>query len=229
MPSVMVMAANRLTTDGLSWSRTLLPRNNSSSARQWIILEPRDSVVWLIEQPSPKGAVSVANISERFAVNGALCRTGEAGSRDIVMDDDNDDDDDNNDDNVDDDVARSKPVARMRRNVTTTKRFINLMRGCSHEDIIIDTATEDETQTQQILTYSEDLKKNGSATPFGVIDAKIVLADVNGVQSFEAISGPGALGFRESFRWSESFPNVSHVGQPDVFDFDSVAPLWVWV
>lgn len=225
MLSVRTMAANRLATDGRTWSRILLLQDGNENARQWITLEPRSQVVELIEQMS--GITRVVDISEEFAATGALCRTGKASLHEIkiTIGENNADDED------DDDVARGKLVTRLQKNVTTMESFRRLLRGYSHEDgtAIITTVTEDEDQTARILAYRGDLEKNDSASPFGVIDAKIVLADVNGVESFEAASGPSTMGFRKPFRWSKTFSNVSHIGHPDVFEFDNVFPLWVWV
>ncbi|XP_014472865.1 PREDICTED: putative phospholipase B-like lamina ancestor [Dinoponera quadriceps] len=237
MSSAKTMAANRLATNGRVWSRILLLQNGSEGARQWITLEPHNRVVMLVEQLS--GIARVADISEQFAATGALCRTGNARLRDVKVAIDDNDEEGNGESN--DDITRGELVARLQKNITTVESFRRLMRGYSHEDtatatetaaIITTTATinEDEDRAGRILAYRGDLEDNGSASPFGVIDAKIVLADVNGVKSFEAASGPSTLGgARKPFRWSKAFPNVSHVGQPDVFKFGNVVPLWVWI
>ncbi|XP_025154223.1 putative phospholipase B-like lamina ancestor isoform X2 [Harpegnathos saltator] len=238
MSSAETMAANRLATDGRAWSRILLLQNGNTSARQWITLDPHSRTIGLIEQLS--GITRVADISEQFAATGALCRTGKNRLREIKVAIDGKDDD--NGDEGDDDVAKPELVARLLKNITTIENFRRLMRGYSHKDkttiaattvttTTTTTITEDQpkTQTAQILTYKEDLKESNNVTPFGVIDAKIVLVDADGVGSFEATSGPNTQSFKEPFRWSQAFPNVSHIGHPDVFEFDNVVPLWVWV
>lgn len=212
------MAANRLATDSESWS-LILKEDSSSSARQWVTLEPRNGVVLLIEQVSSKD-IRVMDISQQFAATGTFCRIGKISACEVINDDDNYNEKDDDDD--DDDDVRSKLVVRLQRNITTTE-------GYSREDTSTATVTQDEGRALQILTYRRDLEENDRAVPFGVIDLKLVLADADGVQSFEATSGPSALGSREPFRWSKSFPNVSHVGQPDVFDFDSISPVWMWI
>lgn len=231
MSPVRVMAVNRLATDGRTWSRGLLRQNGDGSARQWVVLEPRDRVVWLVER-LPTGITRIANVSEQFATTGAFWRTGETRSHEITTTIGENDDEDDDDNDVDDkETVRSEIVARMQRNITTMENFRRLMRGCSHKDVTTTNTivTEDENQTPRDLAYRGDLEENGHATPFGVIDAKIVLAGVDGAMDLEAISGPSALGPGEVFRWSKSFPNASHHGQPDIFNFDSVTPVWVWI
>eukprot|EP01047_Picozoa_sp_COSAG01_P009092 COSAG01_NODE_369_length_18046_cov_130.301443_7_plen_223_part_00 len=64
---------------------------------------------------------------------------------------------------------------------------------------------------------------------FGGIDAKVikvsamhaVLPPSNQPPAVEAQCGP-THDQQPAFRWSSSFPNVSHVGLPDLFDFDWV-------
>ncbi|XP_032680547.1 putative phospholipase B-like lamina ancestor isoform X2 [Odontomachus brunneus] len=226
MSSVKIMAANRLATDSHTWFRVMLLQNGNDAARQWITLEPRSRIVGLIEQLS--GIIRVMDISEQFAATGAFCYTGKARLREIKVELG----ENGTDDEDDDDVTRDKLATRLQRNITTIESFRRLLQGCSHKDTVATTAitvTEDGDQTAQILAYRGDLEENGNASPFGVIDAKIMLAGVDGVESFEATSGPSTLGFRKPFRWSNTFPNVSHIGQPDVFEFDNVIPLWVWV
>lgn len=249
------MAANRLATDGRTWSRILLLQNGNENARQWITVEPRSRTVKLVEQLS--GITHVADVSEQFAATGAFCRTGKARLREInaAIDENHVDDNYDDDGESDDEVARSELVTRLQKNVTTIEGFRRLMRGYSHKDTTATAATttttttattatittttaigtsttaivEEEDQAARILAYRGDLENSEGASPFGVIDAKIVLADADGAESFQATSGPSALGSREPFRWSKAFPNVSHIGQPDVFEFNNVVPLWVWV
>jgi hypothetical protein len=214
MSSARVMAANRLTTNGRSWSRSMSLQNGADVARQWVIQEPRDGVVWLVEQLP--GIIRTADVSERFADTGVLWAIGEAvhfRETNVVISESEEENDD---------ATSSEPIARLQSNVTTMEDFRRLMRGYSHEKPTV----EDEDQAQ-ILTNRGELEKVD--LPFGMIDTKIVLADASGVESFEATSGPSTADSVEPFRWSTTFPNVSHIGQPDSFDFDSVTPLWVWL
>lgn len=213
MSSVRVMAANHLAMNGYSWSRSISLQNDADVARQWVTIEPRNGIVWLVEQLP--GLIRTANISERFAKTDVLWAIGEVHLHEInVVINENEEEDD--------DMTKSELVVRLRSNITTAEHFRKLMRGYNHEKSII----ENEDQTR-ILTSRGDLEKVD--LPFGIIDMKIVLADVDGVESFEVTSGPNILGSTKPFRWSTTFPNVSHVGQPDVFNFDSVTPLWVWL
>ncbi|XP_050451594.1 putative phospholipase B-like lamina ancestor [Cataglyphis hispanica] len=208
MSSVKVMAENRLKTDGQDWFDNI-SQNDADIGRQWITLEPRFGTIWLIKQLP--GIIHKTRISKQSAVTGALWSTG-----DIRLHENNETNENSNY------AIKNELVARLQTNVTTMEQFRRLMRGYNHEA----PTTENEEQAR-IQTYRGDLGK--VALPFGVIDAKIVLADINGIETFEAISGPSTLSSKQPFQWSKTFPNVSHVGQPDVFDFDSVTPLWVWL
>lgn len=213
MSSARVMAANRLAMNGYSWSRSMSSQNGADVARQWVTVEPRDGIVWLVEQLP--GLVRTTDISERFAETDVLWAIGKVRLRESNVEI-------NEDEKEDDDVAKNELVARLRSNITMAEHFRKLMRGYSHEE----PANENDDQTR-IPTDSGDLKKVD--LPFGIIDTKIVLADADGVESFEVTSGPNIPGSTKPFQWSTTFPNVSHIGQPDVFDFDSVTPLWVWL
>ncbi|XP_077282876.1 phospholipase B domain containing lamina ancestor [Temnothorax americanus] len=213
MSSARVMAANRLAVNGYSWSRSMSLQNGADVARQWVTVEPRDGIVWLVEQ-SP-GLIRTVDISERFADTDVLWTVGEVHLRETNVGIS-----ENEEEN--DDVAKSELVARLQSNITTTEHFRRLMRGYSHEKSTI----ENEDQAR-ISINRGDLEKVD--IPFGIIDTKIILADADGVESFEATSGPNIPGSTQPFQWSTTFPNVSHIGQPDIFDFDSVTPLWVWL
>ncbi|XP_012216141.2 putative phospholipase B-like lamina ancestor [Linepithema humile] len=211
MSSARIMAANRLAIDGHSWFRSMSLQAGADAVRQWVVLQPRGSIVWLVEQLP--GIVRAADISKQYADDGIFWSTGEARLRETTSVDESD--------KYEGDVTKNELITRLKKNVTTMERFKKFMRGCSHEEVTVE--NEDQAWIQ---SYRGDLTK--PAVPFGIIDAKIILADANGVESFEAVSGPSRLNSREPFRWSKSFPNVSHIGQPDVFDFDNIIPLWVW-
>lgn len=213
MSSVRVMAANHLAINGRSWSCNMSLQNGADTSRQWVILEPRDNFVWLVEQLP--GLIHTTDVSKQFASTDVLWVIGEVHFPEINMII-------NENEEENDDMTISELVARLQNNITTTEHFRRLMRGYSHEKSTI--KNEDSVQ---ILTNRGDLEKVD--LPFGIIDTKIVLTDAGGVESFEVTSGPNMLDSTQPFRWSTTFPNVSHIGQPDVFDFDSVTSLWVWL
>ncbi|KAL0125168.1 hypothetical protein PUN28_004360 [Cardiocondyla obscurior] len=208
MSSVRVMAANHLAVNGHSWSQSMSMQNDADIARQWVTMEPRDSIVCLVKQLP--GLIRTADVSERFVKSEALWTIGdEVHFRETNVIDENK--------KEDEDMMKSE----LQNNITIVEQFWRLMRDYSHEKSII----ENEDQAK-ILTNGGNFEKYN--LPFGIIDMKIVLADVNGVKSFEVTSGPNVMGYTQIFQWSTTFPNVSHVGHPDIFDFDSVTPLWVW-
>lgn len=75
---------------------------------------------------------------------------------------------------------------------------------------------------------NETMNRTDILSPVGVIDTKIVLVDANGLESLEATSGPIEVVRNHNFVWSKIFPNIQHIGHPDLFNFQSVTPLWVW-
>lgn len=121
---------------------------------------------------------------------------------------------------------------KLQENIKTVEDVRRLMRGCRHKD---ESTTDENNDSnfhshlnqQQIFSYRGDLEK--LPRPVGVIDTKIFLSDFGGFETFEATSGPACSKAAGSFDWSNSFPNISHIGQPPIFEFDSVTPVWVWV
>lgn len=212
MSSVKVMTANRLKTNAQHWFDSIsLNENDADIRRQWITLEPRFGTIWLIEQMP--GITRKRLIKKHFAATGALWSTRNLYENNVTFNE------------IDEnfyEMTKSELVARLQTNVTTMEQFRRLIRGYNHE-----TPTTENEEQARIMTYRGDLRK--VAQPFGIIDAKIMLADTNGIETFEAISGPSTLGSKSFFQWSKTFPNVSHIGQPDLFNFDSVTPLWIWL
>lgn len=74
MSAGRIMAANRLATDGLSWSRFLDRQNSGTSNRQWIGVEPRTGTVSLIEQIP--GFTQHVHLTNEFRAKGYLGCTG---------------------------------------------------------------------------------------------------------------------------------------------------------
>lgn len=210
------MVANQLATDGHSWCRIrygpIYDTLDVYVSREWIILEPRDTVVWHVEQTSK--FTRIANVSEKLANTGVFWAIAKSHFREsnVTIN--------GSEKENDDDVTENKLVARLQ-SITTMEHFRRLMRGHSHEE----SASKNENQIQS-LTDKGDLEN--IELPFGIIDSKIIVADTNGVESFEATSGPITINSMQ-FQWSTTYPNISHVGQPDTFNFDSVTPLWVWL
>lgn len=84
----------------------------------------------------------------------------------------------------------------------------------------------EEIGLEQLLAYRGDL--DTVPRPLGVIDSKLFLFDHNGLETFEARSGPARRFGSPNFDWMATFPNTSHLGHPKTFNFDSLAPQWVW-
>lgn len=116
--------------------------------------------------------------------------------------------------------------------MTTVDDVRYFMRGCRHEVESMSDENEDSKcnwnfDEQQLFSYRGDLDK--PSRPVGVIDSKIFLSDLDGLDAFEATSGPAFQNSYQAFNWSNTFPNISHQGQPNVFKFDSITPKWVWI
>ncbi|XP_046834493.1 putative phospholipase B-like lamina ancestor [Vespa crabro] len=224
MSSIKIMTANRLATDSKSWSKILAFENGGNSMHQWITFEPRSKNVWFIEQ---LGSIThVADYSKDFTETGVLLSIGLPHFQDIKKA--------AGPINENDLIMRRHYLMRLQENITIMEHVREFMRGYNigqEERSIVENSNESfHLNLSQIRTYRGDLEK--PPLPFGVIDNKIIAADVNGLEIFEATSGPARFNELTSsaFQWSRSFPNISHVmGQPDIFDFDSVIPLWVWI
>jgi hypothetical protein len=74
MSASRIMAANRLASDGLSWSRLLDRQNSGTSSRQWLSLEPRLGLVSLVEQIP--GFTQHVDRTSDFRTKGFLGLTG---------------------------------------------------------------------------------------------------------------------------------------------------------
>ncbi|XP_036149336.1 putative phospholipase B-like lamina ancestor [Monomorium pharaonis] len=221
MSSARVMAANRLAMNEQSWSRSMSLQNGADVARLWVTLEPRDGIVCLVEQLP--GLIRPTDISKKIINSDVLWAISETQLSEInVAIGENEVEEEEEKKEEDDDETKNELVTRLQSNITTAKNFRKLMQDYSHEKFI----NEDEDQSR-ILTKRGNREKID--LPFGIIDTKTVLANADGVESFEAISGPIVLDSTQPFQWSTTFPNVSHIGQPDIFNFDSVTPLWVWL
>ncbi|XP_043518177.1 putative phospholipase B-like lamina ancestor [Frieseomelitta varia] len=214
MLTARLMAANRLATNSQSWFNTMSHQNGGASALQWISFEPRSMTVLLIEQlPS----ITVAmNYTEEFKKTGFISYVGISNSQNIK--------------NIirpakkDMNFLKTR-LTHLQENITTFEQLQNVMRGCSQDGCTTEKQNSKTDQLQE-LTYRGDLED--VPIPYGVIDTKILATSVYGLESFEAISGPPTSQLRTPFKWSKSFPNISHVGHPDTFEFESVTPRWVW-
>lgn len=208
MLTVRLMAANRLATGSQSWFNTISHQNGGASALQWISFEPRSMSMLLVEQ-LPKVTVAT-NYTEEFRKTGFVSYVGlpnfqsigdavRAGKRDANL--------------------TKACLAHLQENVTSLEQFGSMMRGCSQED-----RAQNSKISDPLRGLPEKRGPGDSEVPYGIIDTKILVAGVDGIESFEAASGPSTM-----FTWSESYPNVSHIGHPDTFDFESVTPRWVWI
>ncbi|OXU28719.1 hypothetical protein TSAR_012956 [Trichomalopsis sarcophagae] len=271
MSAGRIMAANRLATSGLSWSRLLDRQNSGTSNRQWISIEPRTGVVSLIEQIP--GFTQHVDHTNEFRSKGYLGCTGAPYSstiRELLGGE------------RDESVARAEQLALLQANITSVEGLKALMRGeiralsdnnkdedsdeplesenteQSPSNPTITKSNDDNTSsspllsaltstmssstllsssssssssslssTEQLLAYRGDLAS--VPRPLGVIDSKLFLFDLDGLETFEARAGPARRIEAPAFDWTHSFPNSSHLGQPEIFSFDSLAPAWVWL
>lgn len=214
MPSVKVTAINRLSSDGRSWSRLAAYQNNGATAMQWITFEPRTSNVWFVEQQF--GVTQTIDYTEEFQKSSFIFSIGTSKLEEIK-----------NTINVREDeiIARLyRFVGNIQQNITTFEEFKSVMRGYSQKDL--NTDQNSDIDLLRKLSYRGDLEN--VPVPFGVIDSKVIATDLE-LLDMEVISGPSTSLLRNPFKWSGSFPNISHIGHPDNFDFKSVTPFWVWL
>ncbi|KAJ8681303.1 hypothetical protein QAD02_017090 [Eretmocerus hayati] len=253
MSPARIMAANRLAVDGSTWSRLLDRQNSGTSNRQWIGLEPREGRVSLIEQ-MPDGTLHT-DVSEDFAARGYLACTGAlfsdkikkqlGGKRDdavfrselLALLQLNISDIDQLRNLMRGDVlalqTKKSNANSQRSNKTETTSRPGNNRTSVTSDAIGNNSNVLEDNAAQLLAYRGDLKAIAEGwvpRPTGVIDSKLFIYDPETAElSFDARSGPASRPNVAPFSWSRNFPNSSHLGQPDTFAFDSVAPNWVWI
>lgn len=245
MSPARIMAANRLATEARAWSRLLArgnspeKSNRSSTSRQWLSVRPRDSTVWVIEQHP--AITHAADYSEYFARNGYVLCHGDKLLGETRQE---------RRDNESSPQAISDAAAFFRDNVTSVEAVRKLMRGVFgfvDEGNVGDTFNNGSSTVNSLermeyrvpygieplgkFVYRADLEN--SRKPLGVIDTKISIAMGDGLESFEATSGPpfdyqSDRDLAAPFDWSRHFANVSHIGQPEKFAFESVVPQWIW-
>ncbi|XP_051154546.1 putative phospholipase B-like lamina ancestor [Leptopilina boulardi] len=221
MSPATIMAANFLSTNSDNWSNVMTLKNSGTANRQWVIFEPQKNIVRLFEQIP--GITESIDYTKKFMEMGFLVCTGVPIIQEIK---------DYANFELAEAVLRATEVEKHQKNMTTVEDVRKLMRGCRHEVESITDENEDfkcnwNFSEQQLFSYRGDL--DDKSRPVGVIDSKIFLSDLDGLDAFEATSGPAFLNFNQAFNWSNSFPNISHVGQPNIFQFDSVSPKWVWI
>ncbi|XP_046619516.1 putative phospholipase B-like lamina ancestor isoform X1 [Neodiprion virginianus] len=218
MLAVRVMSANRLATDGLTWSRHLALYNGGTASRQWLAVDPRLNSVWLVEQlPSITHAV---DYSKDFVNVGFVSCTGAPMFKEIRQVA-----------GVSRDAAsvRSNEIARQLANITTASEIADLMHGHvpdAHAAFNNFSMTSG-TDLVEIFAFRGDLY--AQPFPVGVIDAKIVTAGIDGIENFQVYSGPNFSNKIPAFNWTRTFPNEPHCGHPETFNFGMTTPKWVWV
>lgn len=215
MSPARIMSANRLAKTGHDWSRSL-GQHSGTSNRQWVTYQPRSHFLWVTEQ-IPGHTYSAQHDEELFE-QGYLAFTGTpifSKIRNLL--------------NSNESSLRLALFQCLQKNITTLEEVRAVMDG-NHEAIQNHDCSKISTKSDQVLAFRGDLDQ-GMRRPFGVVETTITLtSEENGVEVFEAHAGPPSSSSerRAPFSWSKTFPNASHHGQPNVFDFKSVMPVWVW-
>lgn len=138
-------------------------------------------------------------------------------------------------------LRNKRPASITTVNATTTKKPIDKTSTLetfhittNAKDSTISTTTttisglsEDNFALEQLLAYRGDLAVK--PRPLGVIDSKLFAFDLDGLKSFDVRPGPARRTTAPAFAWANNFPNSSHLGQPEVFNFDNLVPEWVWI
>lgn len=242
MSSARIMSSNWLSSTALSWGRYLARRRapeDISRPIQWILTTPKDTSIWIIEQhPTETHAIDYTKIfttSESLFCNGIsvfehkkpvptsrvlpsttpepqISTTPAAELKNPEEIDDIQ--------KVDETTGETKEISEFD---STTEISVSLKINSTLNSKLIG----ETPGAEWVMGYRGDLEK--TAIPFGNIDTKLVLIGSNGVETFEATSGPFSGRFGEDFEWARDFPMVPHVGQPEKFNFDPVTPSWAWV
>ncbi|KAL7307537.1 hypothetical protein TKK_0000234 [Trichogramma kaykai] len=153
-----------------------------------------------------------------------------SGHVDLDGDDDDDDDDDEDENNDDSDENNQENEVGPTSTTTSSETPLSIVSlAINVNNLVLDSnvdATAGDEDTAQLLAYRGDLTP--IPRPLGVIDTKLFVFDLDGVDSFEARSGPPRHLDSPAFAWNVSFPNTSHYGQPEEFPFEPIKPQWYW-
>lgn len=211
------MAANRLATDGRSWSRLMVPYSGGTVSRQWLAVDPRLNSVWLVEQLP--GITHAVDFSKEFLNLGYIACTGVPMFNEIRM---------AVGPTRDAASIKSAEISKRQANLTSPDQVADLMRGRAPKfgDREDNSTVVFGTEYTAVIAFRGDM--NPKPVPVGVIDTKVIVGGLDGFETFEATSGPSFLDKIPAFNWSRTFPSIPHCGQPEVFDFGTVVPKWVW-
>ncbi|XP_043274296.1 putative phospholipase B-like lamina ancestor [Venturia canescens] len=258
MSPVRIMSANRLATETESWLRFLARGNLSDETKsstanlQWVTLTPNDSSIWLVEQQS--STIRAFDLTNDFLKNGFVFCNGESIMKTGLPEERHKNNSNSNNSSFmpglrhhsDADVNNF-----FSENVTSVDAIRNLMRGSdatyfdndfneNRKNTSLTNPNSDEKHEppfENFYSLSTKFIFRGDlempSKPIGTIDNKMILVTANSVESFEASCGP-PFGYEtggsrvEPFDWSKSFYNLSRIGQPNKFQFESVIPKWVW-
>ncbi|CAG5089411.1 Similar to lama: Putative phospholipase B-like lamina ancestor (Drosophila melanogaster) [Cotesia congregata] len=238
MTAAKIMAANWLATDVNSWSRTIARRDGSENTRellQWVILRPADSSVWLVEQhPLMTHAIDYSKI---FREKGYLFCDGNSlllnqeniyiNKESIVETKNIPEQVINIKDNENINLNDKKIESNSEESQVGHEEYLNLFFKSLNSSIHFKFIEKELPSMIDTMTFRGDLET--TPTAIGVIDSKVMVLNDQGLVDFQATSGPPWSADQKSpFQWSNSFPTISHIGQPDKFQFSSINPHWAW-
>ncbi|XP_075225599.1 putative phospholipase B-like 2 [Lycorma delicatula] len=244
--SIRSVIANRLASDGESWSNIFKLYNSGTYNNQWMILDykkfkpgnpPTTGAFWVLEQiPNKvvtsdltqvlidKGYWSSYNIpyyKDIYELTGYEEKFKQLGN---WFSHDN--------------APRAKIFERDQANVTNMDSFMSLMRSNNYQhDPFAHCQCDPPYSATGAISARDDLNpsngtyqfKGQGHRPAGAIDAKITNSSLFLNLQFIAVSGPstGTGGALPVFKWSTSdFSNITHMSHPDVWDFKPVLHKW---
>ena len=229
------MVATGWSNNGKQWVELFAKENNGCYNNQWMVLDatkvevgkplPKQDVLWIAEQVpglvatldvtsvlNSKGywpGYNIPYIPEIYAWSGYPSNRSSAGGYDGA--------------------PRARIFARDAPKVKSWAAFKKLVRYNDFEaDPVCASSDHHGTRSGSCAIAARGDLPLGKGSAFGGIDAKVlkvssmhaVLPPSGRPPLVEAQSGP-SHDQQQPFSWSQ-FPNVSHVGQPDLFDFDWV-------
>ncbi|XP_063974272.1 putative phospholipase B-like lamina ancestor [Diachasmimorpha longicaudata] len=236
MSAARIMSSNWLSSSALSWGRYLARRRapeTLSKPVQWIIITPQDTSIWIIEQhPAETHAIDYTKIftttkslfcngksvfehKQSIPVSSAITPSPPEHSTppEVSKHLENSDGTDKKEKNS----VESNEIGKIKQNGSISDKINSTLNS---------KLIEETPGAEWVMGYRGDLEK--VAVPFGNIDTKLILIGSEGIDTFEATSGPFPGRFGEAFEWKRDFPGVTHVGQPEKFNFKPVTPSWAW-
>ncbi|XP_075220478.1 putative phospholipase B-like 1 [Lycorma delicatula] len=243
---IRIMVANRLGSDGKSWSSIFSQYNSGTYNNQWMVVDykkftpgkpPKNGLLWILEQiPGHINAKDQTSLLKKqtywpsynipfykdvFKLSGydkLVSKYGKWFSYDGA--------------------PRAKIMKRDHKKIKTMDSLMSFMRSNDYKhDPLSSCECSPPYSASNAIAARHDLNPANGTYPIpylghrsgGATDAKLTNSTLIKTLQFVAVSGPTAGTNLPVFKWSTSDfkDTVSHLGQPDEWNFEPIVTSWV--